>query len=99
MIEKKTVEVPATTRTDEVKICDCCGARSDAEPSAWDADPGYYQNASSAVTVASTATRYGYESDGEEVGLAWDFCPPCFETKVRPLLETLSAPRKIGETW
>jgi hypothetical protein len=98
IMKETTIEqVPATTRKLTITICDCCGAKTDDE---WETeeDSGY-QSASHEVTVESIRVNRGYEMDGKRTGLAWDFCPTCFDQKVRPLLETIAKARKVEETW
>ncbi len=109
-VERK-VEVPATTSTEVDVTCDGCGA---VEPkNGWSAPPSpeaqYFRSSEFEVTIEARTTMrvtvegktsfVGYEGDGEEAGVAWDFCPSCFKTKVRPLLETIAKPRKIKVSW
>jgi hypothetical protein len=80
--------------------CDVCGKeRANGEWPTTDAERGHNRVAEHEVHVSSTILGYGWEGNGERNGFAWDFCPTCFDDKVRPLLETLAMPRKVEESW
>lgn len=73
--------------------CDCCGAESN-DSRGWN-DRRFD---SDEVTV-TRMHREMYPECGNAEGVAWDFCPKCFDEKVRPLLETIAKPRKVDESW
>lgn len=77
----------------------CGKEQTDGEWPTTDAERGHNRAAEHEVRVSSVILGYGWEGDGDRNGLAWDFCPECFEGKVRPLLETIAKPRKVEESW
>lgn len=99
MINKIPYEVPAETRHRTVSVCDCCGAEQTPGEPGWSAEAKWGRDAHHEVKVESVHHEIGYEGDGGLKGIAWDFCPKCFDKKVRPLLETLAKPRKVDESW
>jgi len=99
MIKKIPYDVPAHMRHHSVSVCDGCGAGQTPGESGWIAEPRWGRDAYRSVTVESMHHEVGYEGDGGKEGDAWDFCPTCFEEKVRPLLMKLAKPRKVDESW
>ena len=101
MIIETTEEVPAKTLTRKHMRCDACGKEQTNRE--WPAEQsdyeGSYCHAAFEVTVPMTVRGVGYEGDGGREGVAWDFCPDCFEKHIRPLLETIAKPREVDESW
>jgi hypothetical protein len=90
MKENTIEQVHATTRERTITICDCCGAN----PEGAVGDPRVF---AAPVTIKSEVLTLGLAH--RRVISAWDFCPSCFDQKVRPLLETIAKGRKVEETW
>lgn len=98
MIKTHEEPIPASVRKVMTVVCDACGAEQ--ADSQWPAKATWGRDdAEAEVQVRSVVREIGYECDGSIVGLEWDFCPACFENKVRPLLESVAAPRKVNESW
>lgn len=97
IIKTPYVEPERQTYREHVR-CDICGA--DQVRQEWpEKNTKYHRSAEHEVTVEHVTRYDGYESDGAKKGQAWDFCPGCFEEKVKPLLLTLAQPREIDESW
>ena len=77
--------------------CDLCGREQ--KDRRWGADSKWADDAYEEVKVECTTTEMSRESRGEVNGEAWDFCPDCFKSMVRPLLISLVKPRKVEEDW
>lgn len=92
LIETKT-EVPARVSVSHQLKCDGCGAESKGYDS-WPTDT--YE--ADQVTIERVKKR-NYPETGSSIGVAWDFCPKCFDEKVRPLLEVIAKPRKVEIDW
>jgi hypothetical protein len=97
-VKETTIEqVPATTRERDIIVCDGCGTQK--EGLRWhDPDRSNSMYRGTEVTVEIKRVR-NYPGDGDSRADAWDFCPTCFDQKVRPLLETIAMPRKVEESW
>ncbi len=90
MKETTTEQVPATTRERTITTCDGCGANAGD-------GGGDLRVFAAPVTIKSEVLTLGLAH--RRVVSTWDFCPPCFDQKVRPLLETIAKARKVEESW
>lgn len=84
----KTIEVPATTRQQQVSMsCDFCGK----ETKSYSWDRAYYEvNETEVCVELKHKEGFHYPESGSGQEFQCDMCPTCFKEKLVPFLKTIA---------